>query len=40
MEIDYKVNHPITVNQYIELMNKTALNEYRPIDDEVVVQGI
>ncbi|MEC6906832.1 GNAT family N-acetyltransferase [Photobacterium piscicola] len=40
MEIDYKVNHPITVNQYIELVNKTALNECRPIDDEAVVQGI
>ncbi|WP_297480210.1 GNAT family N-acetyltransferase [uncultured Photobacterium sp.] len=40
MEIDYKVNHPITVHQYIELMNKIALNEPRMVDDEAVVQSI
>ncbi|SKA56884.1 GNAT family N-acetyltransferase [Photobacterium toruni] len=40
MEIDYKVNHSITANQYIELMNKTAFTESRQVNDETVVQGI
>lgn len=40
MEIEYKVNHPITANQYIELVNKTILSEYRPIENEVTIKGM
>ncbi|MEC6797424.1 GNAT family N-acetyltransferase [Photobacterium sp. S4TG1] len=39
MEIDYKVNHPITVDQYIELMNKTTFIAPLPVN-EAVVQGL
>ncbi|KJG12291.1 GCN5 family acetyltransferase [Photobacterium iliopiscarium] len=40
MEIEYKVNHPITVNQYITLVNKSALSEHRPTDNEATVKGM
>ncbi|MCP4956000.1 GNAT family N-acetyltransferase [Photobacterium aquimaris] len=40
MEIEYKVNHPITANQYIELINKTTLGERRPVDNEATIKGM
>lgn len=40
MEIEYKVNHPITPNQYIELVNKTTLGERRPTVSEAIIKGI
>ncbi len=38
MESEYKVNHPITPNQYIELVNKTALGERRPTENETIIR--
>ena len=32
--IDYKVNEPISVKQFIELLNKTTLGARRPLEDE------
>ena len=40
MEIEYKVNHPITASQYIELVNKTTLGDRRPVDNEATITGM
>ena len=32
--IEYKTNVPISVEQFIELLNKTTLGARRPLDDE------
>ena len=32
--IDYKVNEPISVKQFIGLLNKTTLGARRPLEDE------
>ncbi len=32
--INYKVNDPISVKQFIELLNKTTLGARRPLEDE------
>ena len=40
MEIDYKVNEPITAEQFITLLKKTSLGERRPIDDVERIQAI
>ena len=32
--IDYKTNYPISVKQFIELLNKTTLGARRPLEDE------
>lgn len=32
--IDYKVNEPISVKQFIALLNKTTLGARRPLEDE------
>ena len=32
--IDYKVNEPVSVKQFIELLNKTTLGARRPLEDE------
>lgn len=37
--IDYKVNEPISVKQFIELLNKTTLGARRPLEDEKRVSG-
>ena len=33
----YKINEPISVKQFIELLNKTTLGSRRPLDDEARV---
>ena len=35
--IHYKINEPISVKQFIELLNKTTLGSRRPLDDEARV---
>ncbi len=40
MEIEYKVNHPITSGQFIELLKKTSLGDRRPIEDESIIKGM
>nr|WP_314426151.1 GNAT family N-acetyltransferase [uncultured Erwinia sp.] len=32
-DIVYRVNHPITTRQFIELLSETSLGERRPLDD-------
>lgn len=32
MKIDYKVNYPVTVEQAIDLYNRSTLGERRPVD--------
>ena len=32
--INYKTNYPISVEQFIELLNKTTLGARRPLEDE------
>ena len=32
--IEYKTNSPISVKQFIELLNKTTLGARRPLEDE------
>ena len=38
--IDYKVNEPISVKQFIELLNKTTLGARRPLEDEKRVSAM
>ncbi|WP_300178293.1 GNAT family N-acetyltransferase [uncultured Aliivibrio sp.] len=40
MEIDYKVNEPITAEQFIILLKKTSLGVRRPIDDVEKIQAM
>ncbi|NNO00307.1 GNAT family N-acetyltransferase [Vibrio sp. B1-2] len=40
MEIEYKVNHPISVEQFVSLLKKTSLGERRPLDNESTIQGM
>ncbi|MGR6834198.1 GNAT family N-acetyltransferase [Aliivibrio wodanis] len=40
MEIDYKVNEPITAEQFITLLKKTSLGVRRPIDDVEKIQAM
>ena len=38
MEIEYKVNYPITSELFIELLKKTSLGVRRPLDDETTIK--
>ena len=40
MEIDYKVNEPITAEQFITLLKKTSLGARRPIDNVERIQAM
>ncbi len=40
MNIEYKLNSPINVMQFIELLNKCTLGERRPIDDIDCIEGM
>ncbi|MDX1491711.1 MAG: GNAT family N-acetyltransferase [Pseudohongiellaceae bacterium] len=40
MNIEYRINESITPSQFIELLEKTALGERRPIDDRALVEGM
>ena len=40
MSIEYKINKPITTEQYIELLKSTTLGERRPIDDLECMEGM
>lgn len=40
MEIDYKVNEPMSAEQFIELLKKTTLGARRPIDDVARIQAM
>ncbi|MHB0990443.1 MAG: GNAT family N-acetyltransferase [Burkholderiales bacterium] len=40
MSIEYKVNAPVTSNQFIELLRESTLDERRPIDDRDCMEGM
>lgn len=40
MSIKYKINAPITVQQFIDLLDKTSLGERRPTHDLKCMQGM
>ena len=40
MAIHYHINHPITVDQFIELLRASALGERRPLEDRECMAGM
>lgn len=40
MSIEYKINEPITADQFIELIRESTLGERRPIDDKECMAGM
>ncbi|HSO19599.1 MAG TPA: hypothetical protein VLT88_09090, partial [Desulfosarcina sp.] len=40
MAIDYKINAPVTTDQFIELLNTSGLGERRPVDDRACMEGM
>jgi ribosomal protein S18 acetylase RimI-like enzyme len=40
MNIKYKINEPITTDQFISLLESSTLGQRRPIDDKACMQGM
>ncbi|SDZ85060.1 GNAT family N-acetyltransferase [Microbulbifer marinus] len=40
MSIEYRINHPISAQQFIELLRHSTLAERRPVDDLDCMQGM
>lgn len=40
MTIEYKVNAPVTAEQFIELLRESTLAERRPIEDHECIEGM
>lgn len=40
MTIEYKINHPITSSQFIELLKRSTLDKRRPVDDRSCIEGM
>lgn len=40
MGIEYKINTPVSVDQFIGLLNASTLGERRPIDDRACMNGM
>ena len=40
MYIEYKINTPVTTDQFIELLRKSTLGELRPIEDRKCMEGM
>jgi len=40
MSIEYKINTPISTDQFIELLRLTTLGERRPIEDRKCIRGM
>ena len=40
MNIEYKVNAPVSADQFIELLNESNLGERRPVDDQACMDGM
>ena len=40
MSIEYKINHPISTEQFISLLADSTLGERRPIDDRECMEGM
>ena len=40
MNIEYKINVPVSTDQFIDLMHASGLGERRPVDDRECMQGM
>lgn len=40
MAIEYKVNAPVTADQFVALLNKSTLGERRPVEDRECMEGM
>ena len=40
MNIEYKINVPVSTDQFINLLQASGLGERRPVDDRVCMQGM
>ena len=40
MNIEYKINEPISTNQFIELLKNSTLGDRRPVDDRACMEGM
>ena len=40
MSIDYKINAPVSADQFIDLLQRSTLGERRPIDDRACMEGM
>ncbi|SHO54522.1 GNAT family N-acetyltransferase [Vibrio quintilis] len=40
MEVEYKINEPITTDQFVDLLKSSTLGERRPIDDRECMEGM
>ncbi len=40
MRITYKVNQPITTEQFVTLLNQSTLGRRRPVNDPVCIEGM
>jgi hypothetical protein len=40
MSIEYKINTPISTDQFIELLHESTLGERRPIEDRRCMEGM
>lgn len=40
MNIKYKINEPITADQFIEVLNHSTLGQRRPVDDRECMEGM
>ncbi|MFC1719672.1 GNAT family N-acetyltransferase [Pseudomonadota bacterium] len=40
MKIEYKINAPVSADQFIKLLRESTLGERRPIDDRACMEGM
>jgi len=40
MSIEYKINAPVSTDQFINLLRKSSLGERRPIEDQECMEGM
>jgi predicted GNAT superfamily acetyltransferase len=40
MSIEYKINAPVSTEQFIEVLRESTLGERRPIDDRACIEGM
>jgi len=40
MNLEYKINLPISADQFIELLRESTLGERRPIEDHECIEGM
>lgn len=40
MAVEYKVDAPVTADQFIDLLSRSTLGERRPIDDRACIEGM